>query len=730
MKLINEKPLNWFCCSAILSGILIGCNMNTKNLVDNIIPRAEKEEKVFTDHGITRIDNYYWLRERDNPKVIDYLTQENNYTDSNLKHTEKLQDKLFNEIVGRIKKTDISIPVKENGYYYYVRYKEELEYPIYCRERVNNKLDQIQSIVQGLESGVSNNNEAIMLEVNEMAKPYEYYDIGGTSVSINNEILAYGVDTVSRRQYNIYFKNLHTGELLDDMIPNTTGGVTWANDNKTVFYAKKDHTLRAFKIFRHELGTDSSQDVEVYHETDDTFGTYIYKSKSKKYLILGSYSTLSTECRILEADNPTGNFRIVHSREDKLEYSIQHYGDKFYIRTNLKAKNFRLMETLVTATSKENWKEVIPHREEVLLEGVEVFEDYLVLEERKSGLINLRVINWKTKDEHYLEFWEPAYTAYTSFNPDFETNILRFGYTSMTTPSSTYEYNMEDKSKVLLKQQEVIGDFDQNNYESERLMVPARDGSKVPVSLVYKKGCVKDGSNPLLIYGYGSYGYSMDPYFSSVRLSLLDRGFVFAIAHIRGGEDLGRKWYEDGKLLKKKNTFTDFVDCSKYLIEKGFTNSDKLFAMGGSAGGLLMGAIVNMNPEIYKGVIASVPFVDVVTTMLDDSIPLTTGEYDEWGNPNEKEYFDYILSYSPYDNVERKDYPALLVTTGLHDSQVQYFEPAKWVAKLREMKTDDNILLLHTNMDAGHGGSSGRFKVHKETALEYAFILDQIGILN
>ncbi|NIM58600.1 MAG: prolyl oligopeptidase family serine peptidase [Candidatus Aminicenantes bacterium] len=675
-------------------------------------PVAEKIPKELTFHGDTRLDNYYWLNERDNPKVIAYLTAENEYKDAMMKHTERFQKKLYEEIVGRIKKTDMSVPYKERSYYYYSRYEGEGEYPIYCRKK-----------------GSMEAEEEILLNVNEMAKGHAFYSVAGYTVSTDNNLIAFGVDTVSRRKYTINFKNLKTGEMLPDKIPVTSGRAAWANDNKTVFYTlKDDETLRSYKVMKHVLGTDISTDKEVFEEKDVTFSTYVYKTKSEKYLFIGSGSTLSDEYRFLDADNPDGKFKIIHPREKDLLYDVAHYKDKFYIRTNYKAKNFRLIATPVNRTTKENWKEVIPHRGDILLQGFEVFKDFLVLNERIKGLPNLRIMRWDKKGEHYLDFGEETYSAYIAYNPEFDTDILRYGYTSMTTPRSDFDYNMNTKDKTLLKQQEVVGDFDSNNYHAERLYATARDGTKVPISLVYRKGLEKNGDNPLLLYGYGSYGATMNASFSSVRLSLLDRGFVYAIAHIRGGQEMGRYWYEEGKLFKKKNTFTDFIDCAEHLIAEKFTNPDKLFAQGGSAGGLLMGAVVNMRPDLFKGVMAAVPWVDVITTMLDPDIPLTTGEYDEWGDPNKKEYYDYMLSYSPYDNVEAKDYPAMLVTTGLHDSQVQYFEPAKWVAKLRELKTDDNILLLDTDMESGHGGASGRFRRYKRTALQYAFFLDLLGI--
>lgn len=674
-------------------------------------PVAEKIPKELKIHNHSRIDNYYWLNQRDNPKVIDYLKAENSYLDTMMSHTNDFQKSLFDEIVGRIKQTDESVPYKDNGYFYYRRYKEGKEYPIYCRKKEN--LDS---------------EEEIMLNVNEMAKGYEFYQVSGLAVSPNNQYLAYGVDTLSRRKYDVFIKDLKTGKILKDKIQNTTGSATWANDNASLFYQLKDETLRSYKIMKHKLGDDSTSGSEVYHEKDPTFSTSVYKTKSNKYLVIANYSTLSREFRFLDADNPDGKFKIFHAREPKLEYSISHYGDKFYIVTNWNAKNFKLMETSVNATSKENWKDLIPHREDVLLEGIEIFKDYLIVNERENGLTKLRVIKWDDNSEYYLDFEEETYTAEISINRDFDTEILRYEYSSLTTPNSTYDYNLSTKKKTLLKQQEVVGEFNPKDYHAERLYANADDGTEIPISLVYKKGLEKDGTNPLLLYGYGSYGASMNPYFSSVRLSLLDRGFIYAIAHIRGGQELGRDWYDDGKLLNKKNTFTDFIACGKYLIDQKFTNSEKMFAMGRSAGGLLVGAVSNMASDLFKGIVAAVPFVDVVTTMLDESIPLTTGEYDEWGNPNDKQYYDYMLSYSPYDNVEAKNYPAILVTTGLHDSQVQYWEPAKWVAKLRAMKTDDNLLLLKTSFESGHGGKSGRFEKYRETAFEFSFLLDQLGI--
>ncbi len=687
--------------------VLITLVSACKRTQDMNPPNAEKKPVELEKHGDVRIDNYYWLRERDNPDVIAYLEAENAYREAVMKETEDLQDELYEEMVGRIKQTDESVPYKKNGYWYYTRYEEGKEYPVYCRKK-----------------GTMDAEEEVMINVNEMAEGHAFYMLVGLSVSKDNRYLTFGVDTVSRRKYTLHVKDLVTGEFLSDEIPVTTGGSTWANDNKTIFYTRKDEqTLRSNAIYRHTLGTPASEDELVYTEDDETFNTFVFKTKSTDYIMIGSVSTMSTEYRFIDASRPGDEFTVLQPRVRGLEYSVAHFGDHFYIVTNLDAKNFRLMKTPVSATGKGNWEEVIGHREDVYLEGIELFSNFMVVEERKEGLIGLRVIPWEGDGEHYLEFWEEVYSAGISVNPEFDTDLLRFGYSSLTTPYSTYDYNMVTREKELLKRQEVLGDFDPDNYEARRIYGTAKDGKKVPMSIVYRKGVEKDGETPVLLYGYGSYGNTIDPGFRSSRLSLLDRGFIFAIAHVRGGQIYGREWYEDGKLLNKMNTYTDFISCAEHMINDGYTNPEKLFAMGGSAGGLLMGAVLNMRPELFEGVVAAVPFVDVVTTMLDESIPLTTGEYDEWGNPNEEKYYEYMLSYSPYDNVKEQEYPNILVTTGLHDSQVQYWEPAKWVAKLRDKKTDDNLLLMYCNMDTGHGGASGRFERFKETAMEYAFML-------
>ena len=679
-------------------------------------PKAKKIEKKLKIHGDVRIDNYYWLNERDKPEVIDYLKAENDYYDFKTAHTKQFQSDLFLELKSRIKEDDESVPYKKSGYFYITRFEKGKQYPIYSRKK--ETLDA---------------PEEILFDVNEMAKGHAYFKLSGLSVSPDNQLVAYGVDTVSRRQFTLQFKNLKTGEICADKIENTTGSATWAADNKTIFYTLKNpNTLRSEKIFRHILGTSAEEDVEIYFEKDNTFNTSVFKTKSQKYIVIGSFSTLSSECRILETDNPFGKFKLFQARVPDLEYNISHYDSHFYIHTNKdKATNFKLMKTSEQLTSVENWVDLIPHRNDVLLEDISIFKEFIALEERKNGLNKIRIIRWDGSEDYYIPFTEETYAASVHYNPEFDTNLLRFGYSSMTSPNAVIDYNIQERTKDIKKEQLVLGGkFDKKNYKSERIWATASDGIKIPISLVYHVNTNLSEETPLLLYAYGYYGYTIDAGFSSTRLSLLDRGFIFAIAHVRGGEYLGRNWYENGKLLHKKNTFNDFISCAKHLIANSYTSKDHLFASGGSAGGLLMGAIINKSPELFKGIIASVPFVDVVTTMLDDSIPLTTGEYDEWGNPNEKEYYEYIKSYSPYDNVSRQEYPNILVTTGLHDSQVQYFEPAKWVAKLRELKLGNNILIMHTDMEAGHGGASGRFEALKEIARDYSFIIDLEGKLN
>jgi oligopeptidase B len=675
-------------------------------------PVAQKIPRELTANGLTRVDNYYWLKERDNPQVLAYLKAENEYLNKVMAPTQPLQDKLYREIVARFKPDDSSVPFKLKGYYYYSRYEEGREYPLYCRKK-----------------GSLEAPEEVMLDGPALAAGLKFFAVSAVVPSPDSTLIAYGVDKVSRRKYEIHFKNLMTGEVLPDALPTTDGVPVWANDNRTVFYTVKDEeTLRPFKVMKHVLGSGAGEDQPVYLEADVTFELGLRKSKSDRYIFIDSVSTLSDECRYIDASRPDAAPAVFASREPDLKYTADHLGGRFYVLTNWQAKNFRLMEAAENRTDRSSWTDVIPARPDVLLEDFELFRDWLVLGERGNAMTRIRVVSWNGRSDRALEFDEPVYTVSLGYNPEPDSELVRFEYSSLTTPDSTYDCNMKTGEKILLKREEVRGGFDPGLYEARRLWATARDGVKVPISLVFRKGLETDGRNPLLLYGYGSYGYSEDPVFWSPVLSLLDRGFVYAIAHIRGGQEMGRDWYEDGKLLKKKNTFTDFIACAEDLVAEGYTSSDRLFALGASAGGLLMGAVTNLRPDLWKGVIAGVPYVDVINTMLDPDIPLTTSEYDEWGNPNIKEYYDYMMSYSPYDNVEPKDYPALLVTTGLHDSQVQYWEPAKWVAKLRALKTDKNPLLLQVNMSGGHGGASGRFERHRLTALEFAFMLDLLGI--
>ena len=673
-------------------------------------PNAITKPHELAMHGDTRIDNYYWMRLTDDQKnakaldtqtkkVVDYISQENKYTQSSLSHTKKLQNTIFEEMVSRIKKDDESVPYLKNGYYYYSRFEKDLEYRIHCRKQ-----------------GSLDAEEEIILDENTLAKGYDYFSIGGMSISPDNKWLAFGVDTVSRRVYEVRFKNLKTGDILATSIENSTGSVAWANDSQTVFYTSKNETtLLGEKIWRHRLGTENS-DVMIYHETDETFYNGVYRSKSGKFIIIYHSSTLLTDYQILNANNPDGEFKRFTPRDFDHEYSIDHYKDRFYITTNWKAKNNRLMQTPDTRTGISNWKEVLPHRETVHLLSLEVFKDHLVINERKNGLRQLRMINQQTGSDEYIKFEEETYTSWVSVNEEFDTDILRFSYSSLVTPTSTFDYNMNSGQRSLLKQDEVVGGYDSNKYMSKRMYATARDGNSVPISIVYRKDLKEPEAQNLLLYGYGAYGNTIDPFFRSSRLSLLDRGFIYAIAHIRGGQVFGRQSYDDGKMLNKKNTFYDFIDAGKYLVNQKITNSDKLFALGGSAGGLLIGAVVNMEPSLWKGAIAAVPFVDAVTTMADPTIPLTTGEWKEWGDPRIKKYYDYILSYSPYDQITDTEYPNLLVTSGYYDSQVQYWEPLKYVAKLRDAWQGDSKLYLHMNMEAGHSGKSGRFRRYRESA--------------
>jgi oligopeptidase B len=675
-------------------------------------PVAQKKPQTLEAHGDVRVDDYYWLGERTNPEVLAYLEAENAYTDAVLVDASGLRSELFEELKNRIEPDDSTVPARYNDYYYLTRYEGDLEYPIYCRR-----------------AGSPDAADEVILDVNKVAEGNTFCSVSNVTVSPDAALLAWAVDTVGRRKYTIRVTDLDTGQELEDVLTDVTGDLAWANDNRTLFYTRQDpETLRSYQVWRHVLGADQGADALVYEESDPTFGVDVSKTRSEKYILIQSDQTLTTEYRFLDADDPAGEPQIIAPRERGVEYSVDHAGDRFIIRTNLGAENFRLMEAPVASPGRADWIELLPGREDVLLEGVEAFQDFMVVTERRDGLRHLRIIPWVGDAEIEVAFDEPTYVTWVDENDEFDTSVLRYGYSSLNTPETIYDLDLVTGERTLMKQEQIRGGFDPANYVVERLMAPARDGVEVPVSLVYRKGLPRNGTSPLLLYGYGSYGYSMEAGFRPDVVSLLDRGFVYAIAHIRGGQEMGRWWYEDGKLLNKKNTFTDFIDCGRYLVAEGYTAPDRMFAKGGSAGGLLMGAVANMAPELFAGIIANVPFVDVVTTMLDDSIPLTTGEFDEWGDPKDEVYYDYMLSYSPYDNVVAKDYPALLVTTALEDSQVQYFEPAKWVAKLRAMKTDSNPLLFTCEMSAaGHGGVSGRYKRYEETALEYTFILEVLN---
>ncbi|MFX0013677.1 MAG: S9 family peptidase [Promethearchaeota archaeon] len=690
---------------------------NIRPPVAKIIPQKNSY------HGEELIDHYFWLREKDNPEVIEYLKAENKYTEAMMKHTEELQSSLFEEIKGRIKEDDVSAPEKAGDYHYYFRMEKRKQYRKYFRKKLN-KISQ----------------EELLLDENELAKDYGYFKIASFKISPNHEFLAYSVDTNGSEKYTVYIKNLKSGKLLEDRITNVAGlffseigscGLEWANDNKTVFYTTLDKANRPYKLYKHMIGSDSKDDKLIYHEKDEAYFLYITKTTDQNYFIMVLQSNLTSEVHFLPVGLPNGEFRVIQPRQHKMEYYVQHQKGNFIIRTNDGAENFQLMKTSVSNPRKTNWEEIVPHRESVFLRDFEVFEDFLVLHEREDGMTKIRVIDQKRDQDHYLDFPDPVYTcekfSYSLVYPEFKSNVLRFVYTSLITPNSVFDYNMDTNEKKLVKQDEILGGYNPSKYLTERIAAQAQDGKSVYISLVYKKGMPIDGNNPLLLYGYGSYGYSIDPEFLSYRISLLDRGFAFAIAHIRGGSELGRKWYEQGKLLHKKNTFTDFIVCAEYLISQKYTSNDKLCILGGSAGGLLMGAVINMRPDLFKTVIARVPFVDVINTMFDPSIPLTITEYEEWGNPNEKEYYDYMKSYSPYDNVVEKNYPRILMTAGLNDPRVQYWEPAKFTAKLRALKTDSNLLLLKTNMGEGHSGKSGRYDMIKETAFYYAFLLDSVA---
>ena len=692
--------------------LLMGCNsnpgaMSTTNLNPPIADQIPKQHKI---HNHIRLDPYCWLNDRENPEVIDYLERENDYYQKMTAHTQPLQKELYQEMRTRIKEDDTSVPYFYNGYWYITKFEEGQSYPIYVRKK------QLLTAA-----------EELLFDCNKMAEGHDYFRLVGITVSPDNTKVAYGVDLVSRRQYTLKVKNLRTGELLHTSIENTTGGSVWAADSSTLFYNQKNpKTLRSEAVYKHNINAPDQENVLVYEEADETYSVYVSASKSRKYIFISSQSTTTSEHRFISSDSPNEVFKVIQPRTKGLEYDVEHFGDHFYLHTNHnQATNFKIMRTPISRTELSFWEPLLDHREEVLIEDFELFDKYWVVNERENGLSRLRVMRWDQSEDYYLPMEEETYALYISYNPEFTTTQLRYVYNSMTTPTSVIELDLVSQQKKVLKTQEVLGgDFSPENYISQRLWATGRDGKQIPISIVRHKDTPLSEDTPLLLYAYGSYGHTIDPSFSSTRLSLLDRGFVFAIAHVRGGEYLGRKWYESGKLLDKKNTFYDFIDCSKFLIEKKYTAPGHLYANGGSAGGLLVGAIINMAPELYHGVVADVPFVDVVTTMLDDSIPLTTSEYDEWGNPNTREYYEYMLSYSPYDQVKAQDYPNLLVTSGLHDSQVQYFEPTKWVARLREKKTDQNLLFLDTNMKAGHSGSSGRFDSLKELAKKFAFIID------
>jgi oligopeptidase B len=687
---------------------------STVAVAQNIVPPiAEKIPKIDTSFGDVRVDNYFWLRDKNNPEVIKYLQAENKYTETVMKPTEKVQEKLYKEMLSRIKETDLSVPEKIDDYYYYTREEKGKQYKIYCRKK-----------------GSLDAKEEILLDANELAKGHNYLDVGVYKVSPDHQLLAYSIDTTGAEDFTLFFKNLNTGKMLADVIPNTSYSAEWANDNKTVFYNTLDEAKRPYKLYRHTLGADPENDALVYHEKDEAFNLDLKKSKSKAYLFMLLESETTSEDWYLDASHPDEDFKIIQPRQHEMEYSIEQHGDKFYILTNDNAKNFKLMEASISSPSKENWKVVIPASDSVKLDNIEVFKNHLVVYERERGLKKIRITNLTDNQVHYVDFSEPVYTFWPERNPDFNTNLLRFDYTSLITPRSVFDYDMDKRTRELKKQDEVLGGYNPSLYQSERIFAKASDGTLVPISLVYKKGMARNGKNPLFLYGYGAYGISSEPYFSSNRLSLLDRGFIYAIAQVRGGGEMGRYWYDQGKLLNKKNTFTDFIACAEDLVAEKYTSKDNLVINGGSAGGLLMGAITNMQPDLFKVVVADVPFVDLINTMLDPSLPLTVIEYEEWGNPHEKEYYEYMRSYSPYDNVQAKAYPNMLITTSLNDPRVSYWEPSKWTAKLRALKTDNNLLLLKINMGAGHGGSSGRYDYLKDIALEYAFIFKVLGIKN
>jgi oligopeptidase B len=682
---------------------------NSQNLLTP--PVAKKQPHILELHGDSRIDNYFWMRDIENPDVTAYLEAENSYTEAVMKPTSSLQQQLYEEMLSHIQETDLSVPVRKDNYYYYSRTEEGKAYAIHCRKK--DSLDA---------------PEEVLLDENQLAQGHDFFSLGIFQISPNHEILAYSIDTNGAEIYTLYFLDLKTFSLYKESIPNTYYSFTWANDNSTIFYTVVDEANRPFKLFRHQLGTPNEDDVLIFHEPEDSYFIDIGRTRSNAYIIMSSASQVTSEVYFLDANNPKGSFQLIQKRHQGVEYEVDHHDDYFYIVTNDEAINFKLMKTTVNSPSKENWQVVIPHREDVMLSGISVFVKHLVIYERKNGLPCATIRNFHTGQEHDITFPEPTYGFFEGSNPEFNTNILRFSYTSLITPMSVFDYDMETNTRELKKETEVLGGYDKNHFESEMLMATTKDGLTIPISIVYQKGLKKDGNNPLFLTGYGSYGFPFPATFSSSNLPLLKRGIVYAIAHIRGGGEMGRKWYESGKFLHKKNTFYDFIACAEYLINDQWTSPENLAISGGSAGGLLMGTVINMRPELFKVVVADVPFVDVISTISDTSLPLSAIEWDEWGNPNDKVYYDYMKSYSPYDNVEMKDYPHLLITAGLNDPRVKYWEPAKWTAKLREMKTDNNILLLKTNMGAGHGGASGRYESLKELAFEYAFVFKWLGV--
>jgi oligopeptidase B len=693
----------------MLTFAVISCKQESKekNMSNTLPPKAKKIERLDTVNGVILKDDYYWLREKESEEVLDYLKAENKYTDAMTEHLKPLQDELYKEMIGRINEDDASVPVKDDEYYYYSRMEKGKNYAINCRKK-----------------GSLDAKEEIILDENILAEGKEYFSVGALEMSPDHKLMAYAIDVNGSEEYDIYIKNLETGEMLTDEIENTAGNLVWANNNTTFYYTMLDETHRPFQLHRHDLGKNDNK--LVFEELDGAYFLYPFKDKSEQFIYVYLGSKVTTEMHFMNADNPDDNFKVIQPRKQGMEYSVASHRTDFYVLTNDNALNFKLMKTSVNTPSMENWQEVMPHDDKVLLSSVETFENHLVIYGRKGGFKHIHITDLRTNKSHEVAFPEPVYTYSSSENPTFEGSIIRFTYSSMITPRTVYDYDMDSKKLTTKKVYEVKGGYDKSDYVVERVEATAADGTKIPMSVAYKKGVKRDGTNPCYLYAYGSYGSSTEPYFSTIRVSLLDRGFVFAIAHIRGGSEMGRKWYEDGKFLKKKNTFTDFINCAEHLVKEKYTNSDKLAIAGGSAGGLLMGAVLNMRPDLFNTVVAHVPFVDVINTMLDETIPLTVVEYEEWGNPNDKIYFDYMLSYSPYDNVEAKDYPNILITAGLNDPRVQYWEPAKWTAKLRDMKTNENTLLLKTNMGAGHGGASGRYEALKEYAFEYAFVLDKL----